>query len=200
MALVNKIKSQCVFSLYNNVNNKSESRVTAEWSMRSTLAYTAIVAVNHLIPPSQPSIYHPKKSELNHDAQELWSLSESCYNCMIGNSITKKKLYPVLPNLITSTNEVTIFATTGTVDSKESFYIVAKPEELKNEACNSGSRNHYKKKPTGNSHCRGVRIVINSTFTAGGLSAPIFISAFGMTKMEMPRDEIITIEVPGLIA
>ena len=47
MALVNKIKSQCVFSLYNNVNNKSESRVTAEWSMRSTLAYTAIVAVNH---------------------------------------------------------------------------------------------------------------------------------------------------------
>ena len=80
MALVNKVKSQCVFNLYNNVNNKSESRITAEWSIRSTLAYTLIVAVNHFIPLSQPSIYNPKKSDLNDEALELWNLCEKSYN------------------------------------------------------------------------------------------------------------------------
>ena len=51
---------------------------------------------------------------------------------------------------------------------------------------------------TGDVHCRGVRIVVNNTFTAGGLSAPLFVVVYGMTVDEMPGDDIITIEVPGL--
>ena len=66
--------------------------------------------------------------------------------------------------------------------------------------CNSGNCNHYKSKLTGDTHCRGVRIVFNSTFTAGGVSAPIFVTVYGLTKDEMPNDTIITIKVPGLVA
>ena len=45
-----------------------------------------------------------------------------------------------------------------------------------------------------------MRIVINSTFTAGGLSAPIFVAIYGLTREEMPNEDIITIAVPGLVA
>ena len=186
--------------MFNTVANKSESRITAEWSMQSTLAYTAIVMVNHFIPNVIPTIYHPKKTDLGPEAVELWNIAERCYNNMIGHATIKEKLFPILPNLVTTTDEVTIFATTGIVNDKESFYIVARPDEIKNESSNSGSRNDYKKNPTGNAHCRGVRIVINSTFTAGGLAAPIFIAVYGLTLEEMPRDDIITISVPGLIS
>lgn len=40
--------------------------------------------------------------------------------------------------------------------------------------------------------------MINSTFTAGGLSAPLFVNVYGLTSEEMPSSEIITIPVPGL--
>ena len=43
-------------------------------------------------------------------------------------------------------------------------------------------------------------MVINSTFTAGGVSAPIFVAIYGLSSTEMPGDSIITIEVPGLVA
>ena len=43
-------------------------------------------------------------------------------------------------------------------------------------------------------------MVINSTFTAGGLSAPIFIAVYGLSIFEMPGDKMISISVPGLVA
>ena len=119
---------------------------------------------------------------------------------MLGQNRNEIKLLPVLPNLVTTTDEVTIFATAGTVHAKEQFYIVARPDEVKNEKCHSGGRNHYSTKRTGDAHCRGVRIVINSTFTAGGLSAPIFICMYGLTSDEMPNDDMIHFSVPGFVS
>lgn len=75
---------------------------------------------------------------------------------------------------------------------------MSKPNDIKNEACDSGKQNHHKK--TGNSHCRGVCIVLNSTFTAGVISAPISVVVYGLTRAEMPHNDIITIDVPGLVA
>ena len=129
----------------------------------------------------------------------MWEAVEASYNKMLGyNDNNKVEMIPVLPNLVTTIDEVTIFATSTLVNQKESLYIIAKPEEIKNEMCNSGSRNVYKNKTSGDAHCRGVRIVINSSFTAGGLSAPIFVSVFGLTVDEMKGADIITVEVPGL--
>ena len=76
--------------------------------------------------------------------------------------------------------------------------MTAKPNEIKNEQCHSGARNVYKTKLTGDSHCRGVRMVVNSTFTAGGLSAPIFVCVYGLSYDEMPKDGMICLEIPGL--
>ena len=123
---------------------------------------------------------------------------ENAYNKMLGVSDGKKEMLHVLPNILTTTDEVTIFATASIINNKESLYIVTKPTELKNECSSSASRNIYKQRASGDAHCRGVRIVINSTFTAGGLSAPIFVSVFGLSDDEMPFNEIITVPVPGL--
>ena len=199
-AFVSTIKAQCLFNIYDAVGNKTGSRAIAEWSLRSTLAYAMVVTCNHFLPNIVPNYYHPKKKDLNQEALSLWNIAELAYNRMIGNHVASEKQVPVLPNLVTTTDEVTIFATAGTVHKKETFFLVARPDELKNESCDSGKRNHYKKNPSGNAHCRGVRVVINSTFTAGGLSAPIFVAVYGLTREEMPNDDIITIAVPGLVA
>ena len=86
---------------------------------------------------------------------------------MIGDTENYTTLYPVLPNLVTSTDEVTVFATSTIINGKDSLYIVTKPSKLKNELCDSSTRNNYKKNMSGDAHLRGVCIVINSTFTAG---------------------------------
>ena len=192
------IKAQCIFNLYDNVSNKTESRAVAEWSLRSTLAYATVVTCTHFLSNATSTYYHAKKKDLNPDAVELWNLAELCFNKMVGNTNKHETLLPVLPNLVTTTDEVTIFATDGKIHSKESFFLAAKPEEIKNEECHSGARNVYKTKLTGNSHCRGVRIVVNSTFTAGGLAVPIFVAVYVMSIYEMPSDPIIIINVPGL--
>ena len=71
---------------------------------------------------------------------------------------------------------------------------------MKNEAIDSTCRNHYKKSQTGDTHCRGLRLVINCTFTAGGLASPLFVVVvYGVGKDEMFGDEdMVTIKVPGL--
>ena len=60
-SMISTIKAQCLFNIYNNVGNKTESRAIAEWSLRSTLAYTMTVITNHFIPSNSPTYLHPKK-------------------------------------------------------------------------------------------------------------------------------------------
>ena len=194
------LKAQSVFNIRRNVINKTIARSIAEWSIRSTLAYAVIVMTTHFIPNVKSTIYHPKKKDLSEESLILWEMAERGYNKMVGNIDKKEEMVPVLPNLITTTDEVTIFASTTSINKKDEFYLEAKPEEIKNPSVHSGKRNPYTNTLIGNAHCRGVRIVINSTFTAGGLSAPVFITIFGLTGDEMPANDTITIEIPGLTA
>ena len=59
------------------------------------------------------------KKDLSKDAVELWNLAEFCFNNMVGNSNIQETLLPVLPNLVTTTDEVTIFATDEKIHPKE---------------------------------------------------------------------------------
>ena len=84
------------------------------------------------------------------------------------------------------------------VYDKDKIYIFACPTCVKNEHVDSGKSNDYTTLPTGDAHCRGVKIVVNTTFTAGGLSAPIFVVVYGLSAKEMPNNELVTVAVPGL--
>ena len=193
------VKSQSIFNVHDNVLNKTQSRVIAEWSFRSTISFLMAILATHYIPDVSSTAVHTRRRDLSKEALQTLEMVERQYNKMIGNERNMvKKLTPVLPNLITSTDKVTIFASSSVIHGKDSYYIVSKPTYIKNEQSNSGSRNHYKKKPSGDSHCCSVRIVLNCTFTAGGLSSPLFVVVYGMSADEMPNEEIVTVEVPGL--
>ena len=75
--------------------NKTESRSVAEWSLRSTLAYAAVVACNHFIPLTQLTPFHPRKKDINKEEVLLWNLVEWYYNNMVVNTHnpTKRLLY-----------------------------------------------------------------------------------------------------------
>ena len=193
------IKSQSIFNVHSSVSNKTQARAAAEWSQRSTISYAMAVACSHFLVDAEASPFHPKQKDLSDESNLMWKLVEREYNNMIGSSQNQVKLQPILPNLVTSTDEVTVFATTSKVYGKEPFYIVSRPIKVKNEASDSSSRNNYTRTPTGDSHCRGVRIVINCSFTAGGLSSPLFVAVYGLSKDELQsEDDMVTIKVPGL--
>ena len=61
-------------------------------------------------------------------------------------------------------------------------------------------RDNYCTNLSGDSHCRGLRITMNNTFTAGGRCAPAFVCVYGLTPIEMPSDKIIMVPIKGLVA
>ena len=118
---------------------------------------------------------------------------------LIGSESPAKKVsdIPILPNLVTSTDETTIFATPSKIFDKEKVYLVARPTKIKNKKMDSGKCNDYSTKELGDSHCRGLQILLNRTFTAGGLAAPIFVVIYGLTPNEMPKNDIVVLLVLG---
>lgn len=52
-------------------------------------------------------------------------------------------------------------------------------------------------KDLGDAHCRGLRIVLNTTFTAGGLSVSIFVVIYSLIPKEMPKRDIVLVPIPG---
>lgn len=191
-----RIVSQNVFNVHATINNKTETRATAEWSFRSTISFALCVAATHFLPEVLPSPFHRRKRDLCDKSKELWDMVEIEYSKMFKKKVN---VVPVLPNLVTSTDETTLFVTSGIINEEEKLYITCKPTMEKNESVSSSSRNDYSTTLTGDSHCRGLRIVLNTTFTAGGLTSPIFVAVHGLSLDEMPKDEMVTIPVPNLV-
>ena len=60
------------------------------------------------------------------------------------NSQSKQvSVIPVLPNLVTSTDEMTIFCTPNKIYDKERVYIIAPLTKVKNESIDNGKINNY---------------------------------------------------------
>ena len=142
---VSLIKAQGIFNVFDSIANKTEARAIAEWSQRSTISFLFTVAISHFLYDLTPTVYHPKKKDLSKESVLLWNLVEKYHAKMLGISTSKCKMIPVLLNLITSTNKITIFATSSIVDGKELLYIVAKPSAKTSVKPSSSSRNHHKK-------------------------------------------------------
>ena len=95
------------------------------------------------------------------------------------------------------TDEMTIFCTPTKIYDKERVYVVACPTKVKNEKVDSGKVNHYSTDEMGDAQSRGVPLVLNNTFTSGGLAAPLFVVCYGLTLEEMPYNDIVTVPISG---
>ena len=93
----------------------------------STIAYLLTVITTHYIPDITPSEYHAKRKDVLKEELSTLIVAETCYNKMIGNPSKRVQLTPVLPNLVTSTDKVTIFASQSMIESKDSYYVESKP-------------------------------------------------------------------------
>ena len=125
-------KSQPLFNIFENVISKTQSRATAEWSVCSTINYLMTVATTHFFEceTNDSSVQHPLKRDLTIEEVVLWDLCEKYYSIMhatpeeiSNNNIPQKKLTPVFPSLITSTDKMSFFATNSVVNGKHKTFI-----------------------------------------------------------------------------
>ena len=190
--VANKVRATDRFSIFKKVANKNETRYAAENSERSTIAYAMAVAASHFFEAPFRKEFHTPYEAMTSDSKLMYNLVKSQYKSDVS-------LVHVLPQLVTTTDELTVFATIGRINAKDDYYISIKPEPgTKLPASNT--RSNYTTNKQGDRHCRGVRVVINNTFSASGQVAPIAATIYGLSRREMPgKEDIVAIPIPGLL-
>ena len=188
------------FNTYSTVSNKTESRMAAEFSIRSTLSYMMVVLSTHYI-NAEPSRYHVPQSILDEDP--IYKIIKQCNQEALGvnefNDIPYH-LTHVLNHLVTSTDECTLFISSEIINNKEVWYFTSRPSVDNKPFISSSKRDVFTDKLSGDKHHRGLHITLNNTFTAGGAYAPVFACIYGLSAEEIPRDEIVVKKVEGLVA
>ena len=198
--ICNRVMALPQFNIMNTVSNKTESRSAAEFSVRSTISYMMVVATQHFI-NAKPSVFHSKHADIKKNS--LYILLNELNKKTLGVKLNQNQLEEltyVLPHLITSTDEFSLFITNQIINNKVSWYFTARPSARLKPKVSSDRRDCYSTDLHGDAHLRGLRITLNNTFTAGGQCAPIFACVFGLKLSEMPCDEIIICKVKGLVA
>jgi hypothetical protein len=133
----------------------------------------------------------------------LYILLQQLNKEVLGSNLTEgelEQLIYVLPNLITSTDECSLFITNQKIRNKVSWYFYLRPTKENRPNVDSNRRDNYTTTQVGDAHLRGLRITLNNTFSAGGRCAPIFACVFGLSAIEMPKDDIVICKVKGLVA
>ena len=198
--IVNKVMALKAFNIMNNVSNKTQSRTAAEFSVRSTVAYMMVVLTTHFV-NAEPSLFHSKHKDIT--KSQLYKLLNHLNKKTLGVKLNEDQLASltyVLPNLITSTDECSMFITNQRINNKISWYFSIRPNNHSSPTIDSSCRDNYTNDLHGDAHLRGLQISLNNTFTAGGQCAPIFACIFGLKATEMPRDEIVLCRCKGLLA
>ena len=197
---VKNIMSIYDFNVQEKVSNKTESRSTAEFSVRSTIAYMMVVLTTHFT-NAPLSKFHSRLKDLSNNP--LYALMKDLNKKMLGSELSDdelRQLIYVLPNLITSTDECSLFITNQTICNKVSWCFCLRLSLSLKPNVDSNRRDNYTTKQVGDAHLCGIHISLNNTFSAGGHCAPIFACVFGLKPSEMPLDEIVICRVKGLVA
>ena len=201
---INKVQSIPEFNVMENVSNKTESRAAAEFSIRSTICYLLVVLCTHFV-RAKPTKYHCQQKDLM--SNPVYCLVRKLNSETIGindeldvdNEIVEEFI-PVLPRLVTSTDECTIFVSNKTINDKDNWYITSRPKASHLPSIDSSKRDIFCTDMSGDKHHRGVRMTLNNTFTADGRCAPVFACIYGLSAEEMPGNDIVVLPIKGLVA
>ena len=154
---------------------KSETRFTAETSIRCAISLAAVIAVTHfrLCPPGEKPFVPPPKA--TNGAKLMWAKAKVVH----GGDVCC-----VLPRLVTSTDDMTQFIFKGEIkNNKEVFLLVAVEgyEQRKN-------RSMYGDHKTTES-LQGIRVKLATTSNAFGQSAAPIVIVSGLSDAQMPKDK-----------
>ena len=202
---INKIQAIPELNVMKSVSNKTESQAAAEFSIRSTICYLLVVLTTHFV-RAKPTKYHRQPIDMM--SNPVYSLIHKLNTETLGinESLNGKDDYvvdpliPVLPRLITSTDECTIFVSNKVISNKDDWYITSRPTLNNLPTIDSSKRDIFSTELSGDKHHRGVRMTLNNTFSAGGRCAPVFACIYGLTTEEMPGNDIVVMPIKGLVA
>ena len=109
---VNEVITELDFNMFTSVSNKTESRAVAEYSIRSTISFLLVVLTTHFI-RATPTKFHKPRKEM--EKNKTWQLVMELNRKVLGLSNSVDVLHQfihILPHLITSTDECSLFITT----------------------------------------------------------------------------------------
>ena len=176
-----------------NPTKKTIARAQAEKSLRSTMSFILTVALTSFIVGKAPKNHPALKRTGTEGSQVLRDLVSSCY----GNNA----VYPILPSLLTSTDDTTLFV-----------HKHKKDKERKDGKTYIAPVNHEKKfknlfeTSTEGKKTEGMRVRLTTTISGSGQVSAIYVTIKGLTQKEIPIREgdeaskagIIIKEIPGL--
>jgi len=192
-----KVLAHPAIEINKKVGNKSQTRFAAEDSERSTIAYTMAMAASHYWIGKKDKNFHVMDdAPISNGAKIFRELVKESH----GKIHPGQEIMHVLPALVTTTDACTTFGTIGQVTDAHRLYLSVKPsKDSSSLAASSAQRGNVTTERHGDRHLRGLRVEVNSTFNAKGQVAPLFAAVYGMSKDEMPNDEIIVLPIEGLI-
>ena len=175
--------SQANVSISQTSTLKTTTRFAAENSIRACISNLALIGSTHFIPVQfEDSDIRAEIKTLSESTKMLLSLVSTAW----GTSV-----FPVLPELIISTDDTTEYIFEGTVNEQPKFVLATKTAVSKRDT-NSLYRVEDSKA------MNGLRVKLTFTFTAMGNCFPLVVTVAGLTEKEMPGKDFVHVEIPGL--
>ena len=171
------------------VQQKTENRFIAENSILSTISYLFTVAAAHLLigVPDPKFNTVMKKHKITKGARMLVQLVSSAND--------NAPIYNVLPGLITSTDDTTVFVFKGETQELEGWYLVDKNHD-------NSKQSYFSNDTGGTDNKNGLRVRLTFTLNGVGMMAAPFITVTGITEKELPRNTcpsgVYILSIPGL--
>ena len=147
--VVNRVMGLHKFNIMNTVSNKTQSRSAAEFSIRSAIAYMMVVLSSHFI-NAPPSPYHSKHDDIT--KTPVYKLISKLNKEVLGANLIEKDILAltyILPNLITSTDECTLFISSQQINNKISWYFCVRPSLSNSPSKDSNRRDCFTTDLTG---------------------------------------------------
>ena len=191
-----KIMADPRINLHRSVKNKTQTRFSAERSVRSTISYAMTVLASHYFEGK------PIKNLHFLDTEKM-SVGAKIAHDLVHEQNPGKQMIHALPGLITTTDAFTCFATTGVVNKEKELYITGSPpkDKLNGTDPSSSSRSNCTTERHGDRHKRGIRIEVHVTFNMLDHVAALYVVVYGLTEDELSGDEdIVEHSIKGLVS
>jgi hypothetical protein len=151
---------------------KTNTWFAAEHSFRGAISNVMLIANTHFIEMDEEDV------DVRRELKEVPVETRMFYN-LITDSRNGVPVVPVKPELITSTDDSTVFIFCGSNNQPDEFRLVTK------KSCwNKGTNSVYNVDEC--DHMNGMRVKLTWTLSGGGTCAPLFVTVTGLNDRELP--------------
>jgi hypothetical protein len=148
----------------------TNTRFVAEHLIRGAISNVMLIANTHFIEMDVEDV------DVRRELKEVSLETRIIYN-LITYSRNGVPVVPIKPELITSTDDITVFIFCGSNTKPDEFRLVTKKSCL-----NKGRNSVYKVNES--DHMNGMRVKLTWILSGGGTCAPLFVTVMGLNDRE----------------